>query len=115
MTSFTHSIYCFYNYTFFRLTSKLFFTGPYISLPNLVTAMSPPTLSIHGKVDVVVPNIMSVKLHEALDKYNVSNALSIMSGRGHNFDVGEYSAGGQLSWYAFERFLAAVVPIEQNR
>ena len=89
--------------------------GPYISLPNLVTAMSPPTLSIHGKVDVVVPNIMSVRLHEALDKYNVSNALSIMSGRGHNFDVGEYSAGGQVSWYAFERFLAAVVPIEQNR
>ena len=29
MTSFTTLYYCFYNYTFFRLTSKIIFTGQY--------------------------------------------------------------------------------------
>ena len=83
----------------------------YFSCPSFVTSTSPPTLSFHGADDVVVPPSMSIRLHEALDKANVTNAISIMGMNGHNFDMGEYSAGGQVSWYAFERFLAAVMPV----
>jgi acetyl esterase/lipase len=88
--------------------------GPSLSLPNFVTSTAPPTLSIHGQLDVVVPNDMTLKLHEALNKANVSNAVSLMGGRGHNFDISEYSVGGQSVWYAFERFLAAVAPIDEQ-
>ena len=58
---------------------------------------------------------MTLMLHEVLDKANVTNAMSIMGMSGHNFDMGEYSAGGQVSWYAFERFLAAVMPAKVVR
>ena len=85
--------------------------GIEFSCSRLVTATSPPTLSFHGASDVVVPPQMSISLHDALDKANITNALSILGLSGHTYDIGEYSAGGQVGWYAMERFLAAVMPV----
>ena len=85
--------------------------GPAFSVANLVTNSSPPTLSFHGANDIVVPPEQSMNLHKVLDEKNVTNAISILGLQGHTYDISEYSVGGQIGWFAMERFLAAVMPV----
>ena len=74
-------------------------------------ATSPPTLTFNGNADVVAPPSMARALHSRLDAHGVTNLLHLVPRRGHLLDFGEYSVGGQMVWFHFERFLAAVMPV----
>jgi len=68
-----------------------------------VRAGVPPTISIHGDKDVVVPYAHSVRLQEALQKAGVAHELITVPGGGHgNFPMPEY----QRAYAAIQAFLA---------
>jgi len=72
-----------------------------------VRAGIPPTISIHGDADPLVPYQHSVKLQEALQKAGVPHELVTIPGGGHgNFKTEEW----QRAYAAIEEFLGAHVP-----
>ena len=72
-----------------------------------VRAGIPPTISIHGDADPLVPYQHSVKLQEALQKAGVPHELVTIPGGGHgNFKTEEW----QRAYAAIEEFLCAHVP-----
>jgi acetyl esterase/lipase len=71
-----------------------------------VRAGVPPTISIHGDADPLVPYAHSVKLQDALQKAGVVHELVTVPGGGHgNFSPAEW----QRAFAAIEKFLAANV------
>jgi acetyl esterase/lipase len=67
-----------------------------------VRAGVPPTISIHGDKDTLVPYSHSVRLQEALQKAGVAHELITVPGGGHgNFPMAEY----QRAYAAIQAFL----------
>jgi acetyl esterase/lipase len=67
----------------------------------------PPTISIHGDADPLVPYQHSVRLQEALQKAGVPHELVTIPGGGHgNFTTEQW----QRAYAAIEKFLATNVP-----
>jgi acetyl esterase/lipase len=72
-----------------------------------VRAGMPPTISIHGDADTLVPYQHSVRLQEALQKAGIPHELVTIAGGGHgNFPPDQW----QRAYAAIEKFLAAHVP-----
>jgi acetyl esterase/lipase len=72
-----------------------------------VRAGVPPTISIHGDADPLVPYNHSVRLQEALKKAGVAHEFITVPGGGHgNFPPDQW----QRAYAAIEKFLAAHVP-----
>src|SRR5437867_7532858 len=71
-----------------------------------VRAGAPPTISIHGGADPLVPYSHSVRLQEALQKAGVAHELVTIPGGGHgNFSQDQW----QRAYAAIQVFLAAHV------
>jgi acetyl esterase/lipase len=71
-----------------------------------VRAGVPPTISIHGDADPLVPYTHSVKLQDALQKAGVVHEMVTIPGGGHgNFSTAEW----QRAFAAIDKFLAANV------
>jgi acetyl esterase/lipase len=71
-----------------------------------VRAGVPPTISIHGDADLLVPYTHSVRLQEALQKAGVPHELITVPGGGHGiFPIDQW----QHAFAAIEKFLAAHV------
>jgi acetyl esterase/lipase len=71
-----------------------------------VRAGGPPTISIHGDADPLVPYNHSVRLQDALQKAGVAHELVTVPGGGHgNFSTAEW----QRAFAAIDKFLAANV------
>jgi len=69
-----------------------------------VRAGVPPTISIHGDADPLVPYNHSVRLQDALQKAGVAHELVTVQGGGHGtFSTAEW----QRAFAAIDRFLAA--------
>jgi acetyl esterase/lipase len=72
-----------------------------------VRAGMPPTISIHGDADPLVPYQHSVRLQEALQKARIAHELVTIPGGGHgNFPPDQW----QRAYAAIEKFLATHVP-----
>jgi len=72
-----------------------------------VRAGVPPTISIHGDADPLVPYAHSVRLQDALQKAGVAHELVTIPGGGHgDFQPEQW----QRAFAAIEKFLAAQVP-----
>lgn len=72
-----------------------------------IRAGLPPTISVHGDADPLVPYQHSVKLQDALAKTGVAHELVTIPGGGHgNFSTAEW----QRAFAAIEKFLNANVP-----
>ena len=72
-----------------------------------VRAGVPPTISIHGDADPLVPYQHSVRLQDALQKAGVPHELVTIPGGGHgNFTTDQWVR----AYAAIERFLGANVP-----
>jgi len=72
-----------------------------------VRAGMPPTISIHGDADPLVPYNHSVRLQEALQKAGVAHELVTVPGGGHgNFAPDQW----QRAYAAIEKFLSVHVP-----
>lgn len=67
-----------------------------------------PTLLVHGLQDSIVWHKQSERLHVKLDSFDVPNAFVSLPWATHGCDFNPRGPSGQLSWYALERFLAAV-------
>jgi dipeptidyl aminopeptidase/acylaminoacyl peptidase len=71
------------------LTNPPFAPGKISSLINntnpltLLTSLFPPTLSIHGAADSLIPTSDSRALKTALDKLGIANELVIVEGADH--------------------------------
>ena len=76
---------------------------------RFVTATVPPTLLIHGTKDELVSVRQSRMLHERLDAKGRPNMLLELPWATHGCDYVFNGPCGQLSTYAIERFLAAVL------
>jgi acetyl esterase/lipase len=71
-----------------------------------VRAGVPPTISIHGDADPLVPYAHSVTLQDALQKAGVAHEFVTVGGGGHgNFSTAEW----QRAFAAVDKFLAAQV------
>jgi acetyl esterase/lipase len=71
-----------------------------------VRAGTPPTISIHGDADPLVPYQHSVRLQEALQKAGIAHELVTIPGGGHgNFPPDQW----QRAYAGVEKFLAAHV------
>ncbi len=71
-----------------------------------VRAGVPPTISIHGDADPLVPYTHSVRLQQALQQAGVAHELITVPGGGHgNFSTEEW----QRAFAAIDKFLAANV------
>jgi acetyl esterase/lipase len=67
----------------------------------------PPTISIHGDADPLVPYAHSIRLQELLQKAGVAHEFVTIPGGGHgNFSTAEW----QRVFAAIEKFLAANLP-----
>ena len=73
-----------------------------------VRAGVPPTISIHGDADNLVPYSHSVKLRDALQKVGVANELVTIPKGGHGMFA---PAEWQQAFAAIEKFLATHVPV----
>jgi acetyl esterase/lipase len=72
-----------------------------------VRAGVPPTISIHGDADPLVPYNHSVRLQDALQKAGVAHELVTIPGGGHgNFAPDQW----QRAFAAVDKFLAANLP-----
>lgn len=72
-----------------------------------VRAGVPPTISIHGDADPLVPYSHSVRLQDLLQKAGVAHEFVTIPGGGHgNFSTPEW----QRAYAAIEKFLAANLP-----
>lgn len=73
-----------------------------------VTAATPPTLLLHGRLDTLVWYRQSERLAARLDEAGVSNVFVSLPWATHAFEFNLNGPGGQLTTYALEWFLAAV-------
>jgi len=72
-----------------------------------VRAGVPPTISIHGDADPLVPYNHSLRLQDALQKAGVAHELVTVPGGGHGTFQPDH---WQRAFAAIEKFLAAQVP-----
>lgn len=75
---------------------------------NFISAMSVPTLIIHGKNDVLVSYDHSVRLQNKLNENGVRNYILSLPWATHAFDYTLNGPGGQLSTYAVLKFLNSI-------
>ncbi|RYE28251.1 MAG: alpha/beta hydrolase [Sphingobacteriaceae bacterium] len=73
-----------------------------------VDAQTVPTLSIHGKNDVLVSYQHSIHLKQKLDSLGVKNYLLTLPWATHGCDYNLNGPSGQLATYTVERFLHVV-------
>ncbi|RYE22455.1 MAG: alpha/beta hydrolase, partial [Sphingobacteriaceae bacterium] len=73
-----------------------------------VDAQTVPTLSIHGKNDVLVSYQHSIRLKQKLDSLGVKNYLLTLPWATHGCDYNLNGPSGQLATYTVERFLHVV-------
>ena len=87
------------------------------SAARLVTADAPPTLILHGRLDINVFHHHAERLDERLAAAGVPHALVSLPWAAHGFDlVGFNTPGGQVTTYAVERFVDAVtMPSDARR
>lgn len=85
--------------TAYDAASPLHFAGP----------GSPPTLLIHGGRDELVFGIGSERLDKRLAEAGVPHLLLRLPWATHSFDFNFSGPGGQISTYAIEHFLMAVM------
>merc|ERR1719221_50670 len=71
-----------------------------------VTASSPPTLTMHGTWDTVVPFAMSELLHVKLEENGVDNLLIPCTTFDHVPEYGFYSVPAMMQRFALQRFMA---------
>lgn len=76
---------------------------------NLADPYSPPTLLVHGSRDDIVQPVQSERLADRLEELSVSHLLVRLPWATHGFDHNLRGPAGQLSTYAVESFLAAVL------
>ena len=79
-----------------------------VSASTYVNRNSPPTLTIHGESDSIVPIEVSEHLHSVLRANNVDELLIRVPFAEHNLDFGWYSKGGQITAYAMDHFFASL-------
>jgi len=77
-----------------------------VSASNYVDQNSPPTLTIHGIADPIVPIEVNEFLHEVLTSNAVPNYLLEIPFETQNLDYGWYSKGGQITAFAMDQFFA---------
>ncbi len=75
---------------------------------EFVTKQSVPTLIIHGKQDVLVSYLHSVKLNKKLGENGIKHFFLSLPWATHGFDYTLNGPAGQLSTYTIERFLKQV-------
>ena len=75
----------------------------------LADRTSPPTLLLHGRRDPYVWYLQSQRLAARLTALGVPHFFLDLPWATHGFDFNPRGPGGQLSAYAVERFLAAVM------
>lgn len=73
-----------------------------------VDAQTVPTLSIHGKNDVLVSYQHSIRLKQKLNSLGVKNYLLTLPWATHGCDYNLNGPSGQLATYTIERFLYVV-------
>lgn len=73
-----------------------------------VNAQTVPTLSIHGKNDVLVSYQHSIRLKQKLNSLGVKNYLLTLPWATHGCDYNLNGPSGQLATYTVERFLHVV-------
>ncbi len=73
-----------------------------VSPINYITLDLPPSITIHGDKDALVPYEQSVRLHKALDAAKVSNQLVTVPGANHGGFTYEQN---QKAWEAIGSFL----------
>jgi acetyl esterase/lipase len=73
-----------------------------------VNAQTPPTLLLHGKLDVLVAYEHSIRLQKELKKHRVPHYLLTLPWATHGFDYTLTGPGGQLSTYCVDEFLDSV-------
>jgi len=79
------------------------------SAVTLVTRRAPPTLILHGELDINVFTEQAERLDRKLAEAGVPHALVMLPWAGHAFDLGHFSTpGAQIERYAIARFLASV-------
>jgi acetyl esterase/lipase len=92
--------------------------GTYETHPQAYVASSPvehlsaatvPTLSLHGRPDVLVSYQHTVHMREKLGPLGVRHFEVDLPWAAHGFDFVFRGPGSQISLYFIERFLAAVV------
>lgn len=75
----------------------------------LVTPRAPPTLTLHGRLDINVFPEQAEVLHRNLAAAGVPQALVALPWAGHAFDLVHFDTpGAQVGRYATERFLASI-------
>jgi acetyl esterase/lipase len=76
---------------------------------NFVNAASPPTLILHGERDPIVPAGQASALQERLQQAGVKNLYVRLPWATHGCEVSYGGPCGQITNYAVERFLDAVL------
>jgi acetyl esterase/lipase len=76
---------------------------------NFASPRSPATLLVHGSRDEMVQFVQSERLADRLGDLSVPHLLVRLPWATHGFDHNLRGPGGQLSTYAVEAFLSAVV------
>jgi len=101
-----------------RQIYKDYFGGQYNEVPQVFKANSAceyvntstvPTLIIHGTIDPMVSHIHSEHLNDKLAANKVPHYFLSMPYATHGCDYAISSPGGQISTYAVEQFLQAVI------
>jgi acetyl esterase/lipase len=79
------------------------------SSATLVTRRAPPTLILHGELDINVFTEQAERLDRKLAEAGVPHALVSLPWAGHAFDLVHFNTpGAQIGRYAIVRFLASV-------
>lgn len=79
------------------------------SAPQFVSETTPPTLTIHGKIDAMVAFEHSIRLQKKLNDFNVKNYLLDLPGATHGCDYNINGPSGQITTYTIERFINSLV------
>lgn len=97
---------------------KDYFGGQYNEIPQVfkansaceyVSTLTVPTLIIHGTIDPMVSHIHSEHLNDKLAANKVPHYFLSLPHATHGCDYAISSPGGQVSTYAVEQFLQAVI------
>eukprot|EP01127_Copromyxa_protea_P001313 TRINITY_DN11338_c0_g1_i1.p1 TRINITY_DN11338_c0_g1~~TRINITY_DN11338_c0_g1_i1.p1 ORF type:complete len:491 (-),score=66.06 TRINITY_DN11338_c0_g1_i1:25-1497(-) len=113
---------------FFGITEWEFFNNTYPTLTPMATILEfargsetlanvtatsfmqthvPPTLSMHGLSDSVVPSPVSTEFHRKLSLQNHTNLLVEFQAYDHGIVGSFYAHANQMAYYAMEHFFAA--------
>lgn len=77
-----------------------------VSPINYVTKNSPPTFTVHGDADPIVPYTQSVRLYRRLKNYGVmSEFLTIPNGKHGNFTVEERKLYSDKMWVFLKKII----------